>query len=115
MTVLSTQQLIDALNADVVDFSQTVQTIEQEYDFTPTRFVNGETVNEAGTNNGSCKIFAFAKLHGLSEQATLNAFGDYYRVDVLQHPEKEDHQNIRNFMRFGWQGVQFDGAALQPK
>lgn len=115
VTVLSTQALIAALNAGSVEFSQTIATIDNEYDFTPTRFMNGETVNDAGNNNGSCKIFAFAKLHGLSEQATLNAFGDYYRVDVLQHPAKDDHQNIRNFMRFGWAGVRFEGEALQPK
>lgn len=115
VTVWSTQALIAALNDGVVEFSQTIATIDNEYDFTPTRFVNGETVNEAGSNNGSCKIFAFAKLHGLSERATLNAFGDYYRVDVLQHPANEDHQNIRNFMRYGWQGVHFEGEALQRK
>lgn len=115
MEYLTTDALIKALNQGVVDFKLVMQVIDKEYDFRPTRFVNGETVNEAGSNNGSCKIFAFAKMCGLSEQATLNAFGDFYTKDVLQHPEAEDHQNIRNFIKTGWAGVQFDGEALLKK
>ncbi|WP_373017160.1 HopJ type III effector protein [Thiomicrorhabdus sp.] len=112
MSHLSTQALIESLNKGAVAFETVMQTIDAEYEFTPTRFTNGGVVSEANTNNGSCKIFAFAKLNGLSEQATLNAFGDYYTVDVLQHPEGQDHQNIRNFMQTGWNGIEFDGVAL---
>ncbi|MDG6778023.1 HopJ type III effector protein [Thiomicrorhabdus sp. zzn3] len=115
MSVMSVSELITALNQGAVDFDQVMQVIDQYYEFSPARFVNGDTVNEAGSNNGSCKIFAFAKLNQLSEQATLNAFGDFYTVDVLQHPEAEDHQNIRNFMQYGWQGIQFDRDALAAK
>ncbi|WP_028486591.1 HopJ type III effector protein [Thiomicrorhabdus chilensis] len=115
MEYLTTDSLIKALNQGPVDFKIVMQVIENEYEFSPVRFVNGDTVNEANTNNGSCKIFAFAKMHGLTEQATLNAFGDYYTKDVLQHPEKEDHLNIRNFIRSGWKGVQFEGEALLKK
>lgn len=115
MDYLTTDALIKALNQGVVEFKSVMQVIDTEYDFVPTRFVNGDVVNEAGTNNGSCKIFAFAKKHGLTEQATLNAFGDYYTKDVLQNPDKEDHQNIRNFIRNGWAGIQFDGEALLKK
>jgi hypothetical protein len=42
---------------DTITFSEVIAYIDTHYDFTPTRFVNGETVNEAGQNNGSCKIF----------------------------------------------------------
>ncbi|HHT00378.1 MAG TPA: type III effector [Thiomicrospira sp.] len=111
----TTQSLIEALNTGAVDFNSVIQVIDLEYEFTPTRFVNGNQVNEANTNNGSCKIFAFAKLNSLNEQAALNAFGDYYTVDVLQNPDKEDHQNIRNFMVQGWAGVTFDSEALTKK
>jgi len=48
----------------------------------------------------------------LDAQQTLACFGDYYRVDVLQNPEGVDHQNIRNFMTYGWDGVAFKGEAL---
>ena len=115
MSKYTTQTLIEALNAGAVDFNSVIQVIDSEYEFTPTHFVNGNQINEANTNNGSCKIFGFAKLNGLSEQATLNAFGDFYTVDVLQNPQKEDHQNIRNFMATGWAGIEFSGNSINKK
>jgi len=108
-------ELIQQLNKRAIDFNKVIQIIENNYIFTPSEFKNGETLNAENSNNGSCKIFAFGLLNTLSEQATLNAFGDFYTVDVLQNPEGEDHQNIRNFMRFGWQGVAFKSPALIPK
>jgi len=116
MTNLSdVNQLIDQLNQGSVDFKKVIQLIEDKYNFTPTAFTNGETVNDKNTNNGSCKIFAFGQLNNLSEQATLNAFGDFYTIDVLQNPEKDDHQNIRNFITFGWKGISFEQPALALK
>ncbi|AXQ27820.1 type III effector [Solimonas sp. K1W22B-7] len=96
-----------------VEFADTVAAIEATYAYTPTAFRNGELENAAGQNGGSCKIFSFAKLQGLSEAQTLACFGRYYREDVLQHPDAADHQNIRNFMRSGWAGVAFEGEALK--
>ena len=72
-------------------------------------------MNEAGENNGSCKVFSFAKLKGLNEEETLALFGDFYRTDVLANPEGSDHQNIRNFMQYGWDGIAFQGDALAEK
>ncbi|NTS75512.1 HopJ type III effector protein [Catenovulum sp. SM1970] len=95
-----------------VEFTDTMAVIDSQYRFTETAFKNGETQNEAGQNNGSCKLFAFAQLNQLSVEQTLACFGQYYRVDVLAHPENDDHQNIRNFIKFGWQGIVFDGEAL---
>ena len=109
---MTPQELVQQLKQHPVDFQLVMQVIDQHYDFTPTRFSNGDQVNEANTNNGSCKILAFGQLHQLSEQATLHAFGDFYTRDVLQNPEGNDHQNIRNFMHSGWSGVQFAGQAL---
>ena len=100
---------------DKIQFQETMDLIEELYEFHETRFVNGNTINEAGQNNGSCKLFAFAKLNQLSQEQTLACFGDYYRVDVLQHPDADDHQNIRNFIEFGWDGIQFNGSALLLK
>ncbi|MCF6435839.1 HopJ type III effector protein [Pseudoalteromonas sp. MMG022] len=102
----------DALN---IEFDHTMALIEQHYQFTPVTFTNGEQHNEAGTNLGSCKILAFAQLHGLDEQATLNCFGRFYREDVLQHPDGSDHGNIRNFIKFGWDGVSFTEPALKAR
>lgn len=107
------QRLNDA--PDSVCFNDTISLIDALYDFSPTAFTNGETRNEAGQNNGSCKLFSFARLNGLSQQQTLTCFGDYYRQDVLGNPEGTDHQNIRNFMKTGWDGVNFAGNALTAK
>ncbi len=93
-----------------IEFADTLAAIDAHHDYTPTAFRNGEVGNAAGQNAGSCKILAFGKLHGLSE-----GFGRYYRDDVLQHPEAQDHANIRNFMRSGWAGVVFDGEALKAR
>jgi len=98
-----------------ISFSDVITAIDSQFDFIPTRFINGTVVNEAGQNNGSCKIFAFAKLHELTPTETLVLFGDYYRKDVLQNPDGENHQNIRNFMQSGWGGIKFEGEALRKK
>lgn len=112
---MTLQELIAALGDGAVDFNEVMAVIDENYTFTPTRFTNGDTVNEAGTNNGSCKVFSFAMLNGLDKQSTLNAFGDFYTKDVLQNPQAQDHMNIRNFMQHGWEGIEFEGAALQKK
>lgn len=90
-----------------------IATIDEHYLFTPTAFTNGDIHNAVNQNNGSCKIFAFALLHQLSLESTLACFGDFYRQDVLEYPHNNDHQNIRNFMRYGWQGIHFSAQALQ--
>ena len=98
-----------------IQFKDVIAFIDEHYDFTPTKFTNGKTVNEANQNNGSCKIFSFAKLNDLSKEETLSLFGEFYREDVLKNPEGTDHQNIRNFMTFGWDGIAFEGKALSRK
>ena len=98
-----------------IEFKDVIAFIDEHYDFTPTKFTNGNTVNEANQNNGSCKIFSFAKLNDLSKEETLNLFGEFYREDVLKNPEGTDHQNIRNFMESGWEGISFEGKALMRK
>lgn len=107
------QRLDDA--PETLAFSDTIALIEALYDYTPTTFSNGGLVSQAGQNAGSCKIFSFAQLQGLSQQQTLQCFGAYYRDDVLKHPQATDHQNIRNFMATGWAGITFQGSALAAK
>ncbi len=99
----------------LIEFDDTMSVIDGHYDFSPTRFTNGDLVNKAGQNSGSCKILSFGQLHELEESQVLACFGGYYRDDVLCHPSGTDHQNIRNFMTSGWKGVQFDRPALTPK
>ena len=95
-----------------ITFSETMTVIESNYKFTPTAFTNGELKNEAGQNSGSCKVFAFALKEGLTKEETLACFGAYYFDEVLQQPNGSGHQNIRNFMNTGFEGLSFDGEAL---
>lgn len=102
-----------------IEFQAVIDLINAAYDYTPTRFRNGpagqSVISDAGENEGSCKIFAFARLHQLDESQTLNCFGKYYRDEVLAHPEGTDHANIRSFMQHGWEHIAFDGSALAFK
>ena len=98
-----------------IDFADTIAVIEENYVFEPTAFENGVLHNAAGENSGSCKLFAFAELQNLSEAATLSCFGAYYYNDVLKNPEGTNHQNIRNFMKTGWEGIAFYGSPLVSK
>lgn len=101
---------------DSIEFDQTMKVIDQHFDYTPVAFTNGPNVrNKAGTNEGSCKIFAFAKLMKLDEASTLACFGKFYREEVLEQPDADNHGNIRAFMAFGWAGVEFDGDVLKAK
>ena len=111
MTITTFLEQLQA-NPKSITFQDSIQVIEENYDFTPTAFKNGNQYNKVGENNGSCKIVAFGKLNSLSKEETLACFGAYYFEDVLQNPEATDHQNIRNFMQFGWDGIQFEGEAL---
>jgi len=98
-----------------IEFNDTMAVIEQNYHFTETTFSNGLQVNESGQNSGSCKIFAFSQLQNLSELQTLACFGTYYRNDVLQNIDGDDHQNIRQFIINGWAGINFEATALTAK
>ncbi|MCK5889183.1 MAG: HopJ type III effector protein, partial [Methylococcales bacterium] len=101
-------------NNETISFNETIKIITENYNYTPAEFSNGlsasKVINTAGSNEGSCKIFSFAQLNQLSAEHTLSLFGDYYRQDVLQNPNGNDHQNIRHFMVDGWAGIQFHQA-----
>ncbi len=107
--------LAQVIAGEKVSFQDSIAVIDANYFYTPTRFANGDVVNEAGTNESSCKLFYFAKLHGLTHGQTLTLFGDYYWKDVLEHPKAKSHANIRSFMRYGWAGIAYDGEALRKQ
>jgi len=102
-----------------VSFDETMAVISENYNYQPAEFSNGlndeRLINKAGTNEGSCKIFAFAHIHRLDQQQTLSLFGDYYRLDVLANPAGTGHQNIRNFIHYGWEGIRFNSEPLVAK
>lgn len=97
---------------DTIEFNDVMTVINEYYIYTPVTFTNGDLVNQAGTNEGSCKIFAFAQLNNLSAEQTLACFGKFYREDVLLNPNADDHGNIRTFIELGWQGITYSNAAL---
>ena len=106
--------LIETLKKNSMPFSEVIEFIEQRYNHQPTAFKNGDAYNEATQNQGSAKVFAFAQLNNLSPADTLYLFAEHYQ-SVLASPDGTDHQNIRQFMKYGWQGIVFDGTALVLK
>jgi hypothetical protein len=118
---MSLEKLIQQIkqHPQTVEFDDVMAVIDQHYAYTETGFSNGVgeylVVNEAGSNAGSCRIFAFGQLNGLSQAETLACFGRYYRDDVVGNPEGQDHGNIRAFMRHGWEGISFDGEPLRAR
>jgi len=102
-------------NPGSIEFPDAIALINQLYDFIPTGFRNHDLESESGQNTGSCKLFAFAQLHDLSEQDTLALFGAYYRADVLKTPDGNSHPNIRQFMQTGFAGIEFDDFPLRAK
>ena len=106
-------------NPESIEFQDVINHIDNFYHYTPTQFSNGPdndyVISKVGENEGSCKIFSFAQIQQLDESQTLNCFGQYYRDDVLNHPDATDHANIRTFMKHGWKHVIFDHPALIAK
>lgn len=119
MADISIDTFLDGIKSgQPVVFHDTLDLIAAHYEYRPARFHNGlgdgRLINEPGSNEGSCKTFAFARLHGLSEPDTLALFGEHYR-EVLADPDGEGHRNIRNFLEHGWAGIVFETEPLRPR
>lgn len=114
---MSLEQFLEQVKNEpkTIRFEDSMAVIDANYNFTPTGFKNGTLINAANQNNGSCKIFAFAQLQNLSKEETLACFGKFYFEEVLENPQAEGHQNIRNFMQYSWSGIAFNGSPLQVK
>ena len=97
-----------------ITFKETMQVIEDHYNFNPTAFTNGDMINNAGENNGSCKLFAFAMHQEFTKEATLFSFGEHYQT-VLKDKNGSSHQNIRNFIQTSFKGLSFENEALTLK
>ena len=106
--------LIKQLKDNSITFKDVLEFIDTNYQHQPTAFKNGDAYNEATQNQGSARVFAFARINNLNEEDTLHLFAEHYR-SVINNPDGTDHQNIRQFMAHGWKGVVFEGAALLAK
>lgn len=95
-------------------FSDVLATIDDQYTHTPTGFKNGDQYNNASQNQGSAKVLYYAQLNNLDKDETLSLFAEHYQ-NVLDNPGAVNHQNIRQFMLHGWEGVEFEGIVLLPK
>lgn len=108
------QELLTRLENGQAKFSDVIAYIDAHYIHTPTAFTNGKQHNAATENQGSAKVFSFAKLNTLTPEQTLQLFAEHYQ-SVLATPDAVDHQNIRQFMQNGWDGVKFESDALKAK
>ncbi|WP_313385452.1 HopJ type III effector protein [Chishuiella sp.] len=106
--------MIEILNKSDLQFSEVLQYIEDNYNYTASAFTNGNQENAQDQNQGSAKVFAFAQLNNLSQEDTLKLFAEHYK-SVLENPEGTDHNNIRQFMQNGWDGVKFENTVLIKK
>lgn len=106
--------LLQKVKANEIKFNEVIDFINAHYIHQPTAFKNGDTYNEASQNQGSARVFAFAQLNDLSKEDTLYLFAEHYQ-SVLNTPEGTDHQNIRQFIQHGWEGIAFEGQALVKK
>ncbi|MDM1544084.1 HopJ type III effector protein [Empedobacter sp. 189-2] len=53
-------------------------------------------------------------LDNLSKEDTLKLFAEHYEA-VLATPEGTDHNNIRQFIKNGWEGLKFKNEVLTKK
>jgi hypothetical protein len=106
--------LISGLKDNTIAFGDVITFIETYYQHRPTAFKNGDAYNQATQNQGSAKVFSFAKINNLSKEDTLFLFAEHYQ-SVLANPGATDHQNIRQFIANGWPGIVFEGEALTAK
>ena len=96
-----------------VTFEESIALIDEHYVYIEVPFKNGALTNAAGENKGSAKILAFGLITNMSKEETLRMFGEIY---TNLSPEGEDHMNIRNFIKNGFDGVVFDrGIPISSK
>mmetsp|Transcript_35329 Transcript_35329/g.59990 ORF Transcript_35329/g.59990 Transcript_35329/m.59990 type:complete len:212 (+) Transcript_35329:38-673(+) len=103
------------MSGDDLKFEEFIELCDEQYEYGLIEFKNGDVTNMPGENDGSAKVLSYAALADFDKDMTLKLWGQYYR-DVLATPDGTDHQNIRNFMKNGWDGVDFyNGVALTKK
>jgi len=95
-------------------FKEIIAYIDENFEYTASSFKNGALMNGENENQGSAKTLYFAKLNNLSVEDTLKLFAEHYQA-VLDDKDGSSHQNIRNFMHNGWEGVAFETEVLRLK
>lgn len=111
---MNNTNLLKLLRLKKIKFDEVLTLIDQEYDFIPSSFRNGVKLNNSEENQGSARVLYYAKLNNLSKEDTLLLFAEHYS-HVLDSPNGVDHQNIREFLLNGWEGVFFANVLLKKK
>ncbi|WP_104384078.1 HopJ type III effector protein [Sphingobacterium sp. HMA12] len=111
---MKTEELLAKSKDNQLQFQDVLDHIAENYHYSPAAFHNGNLKNTATENQGSAKVLYFAKYQDLSVADTLFLFAEHYQ-NVLDNPTGEGHQNIRQFMANGWNGVVFDADVLSAK
>lgn len=106
--------ILEKLNNNEIIFADVLAFIDDNYNYTPSSFTNGNQENAIDQNQGSAKVLAFAKLNDYTENDTLKLFAEHYKA-VIETPNGTDHNNIRQFMQNGWNGVSFENDVLTKK
>lgn len=106
--------ILEKLMNDEANFADVIAFIEDNYTYTASAFTNGNQENAADQNQGSAKVLAYAKLNNLSQEDTLKLFAEHYNA-VIETPNGTDHNNIRQFIKNGWNGVTFENNVLTAK
>lgn len=91
-------------SGEQIMLADTVKMIDNEFDYFEVPFNCGDAQNAINENATSGKIFSLALIAGLDKDTTLNLFGEVYR-DLS--PSGSDHQNIREFIKSGIDGLKF--------
>lgn len=103
------------MSGDDLMFEEFLEMVDTQYESGLIEFKNGDIVNEPGENEGSAKVLSYAALSDFDKETTLKLWGQYYR-EVKADPDGDSHANIRNFMKYGWDGVPFEnGISLTKK
>ena len=97
------------LTCDSLRSSQFIEMVEGCYETGLIEWSNGSQKNPPGTNEGSAHVLSLAALADLPKEKALLLWAEHYR-DVLATPDGDDHQNIRQFMEKGWDGVDFSNG-----
>lgn len=111
---MNTAELLNKSKGSELQFQEVLAHIADQYIYSASAFQNGALKNSKEENQGSAKVFYFAKLNNLSQEETLGLFAEHYQ-NVLDNPAGEGHQNIRQFMSNGWDGVSFEEEVLVEK
>ena len=109
---MTLENLLEKATRNEIVFKDVISFIENNYSYTPSAFKNGKQLNAENENQGSAKLLYFSKMNNLSKDETLKLFAEHYH-SVLESPDGNDHQNIRQFMQNGWETVSFDTQVLK--